>query len=319
MLPFITRKVLLNLLRLLTQKELRLLDAMLHKHIFDSITYPEHLHYLYWEGQTDFWDNNPSPIRPSQDDIDIYCKFLQRIREKKRILILGSTPELRDLLVKEVGVTIYLADFSYQMPAAMLKFTQHVDPLKEVWIKANWLELPFPENFFDVILGDLILQQFPPDLELSFLKKMHLFLKEDGAFIGRFHFLDDAMRRGSLGNLIRKTIDSPLSEQQKFVLLKLRMLWFFADPARRKLHRQTAAQKFDDFVDTNKIRDPLLQRVRAALLTDKDSYRNWSPPEEKPLLDLLSKYFVILDKCVASDYEDAKYYPLFLLTPRPLA
>src|SRR3989344_2055774 len=188
----LARKVLGAIPTLLNAEAIRILDAVIHGSRFgQSNIYPEHQHYMYWERQSYFWDKVACPVRPSKGDIEIYSNFLKRKSQKNSILILGSTPEVRDLVSKETNAKIYVADFSYNMPSAMLRFTQEVDVLKETWIKSNWLELPFPTKFFDVVLGDVVLHQVTPILEPTLLKKIKYLLKDDGLFITRLFFLDE--------------------------------------------------------------------------------------------------------------------------------
>lgn len=308
-------KIFLKIIGFLSAKEKARIDFALHQStpINDTDLDFEYANYFYWENQVYSWDNYPSPIRPSRGDIGIYRNFLKQKTAKKNILILGATPELRDLVAEEAGAKIYVADFSYRMPYAMLKYTKHADPLKERWIKDNWLELPFPQGFFDVILGDLVLQQLPPQIEDAFLKKMRLLLKQDGIFISRFQFLDEEFQKQNIDDIVRKTLNSPLTENQKFILLKLRLIWLFADLASRQLNRRTSAQKFKEFVEKYEIKDPLLERVRDSLTADMNSCRNWSPPEEKELTRIVSEHFIIADRKNSSDYEEARYYPILCL------
>ncbi|MDO8566519.1 MAG: class I SAM-dependent methyltransferase [Candidatus Moranbacteria bacterium] len=282
-----------------------------------SDEYDERYHKQYWDTIARFWDVTPIPVRLSKDTIEIYRCFLKKNEEKwvgKRILILGSTPELRDLLAEETIAKIYVADFSEQMPLAMQRFTKYVDSEKEEWIKANWLHLPFPEQYFDVILGDLVLQQFPPEKEPLFLEKMCGLLKADGVFISRFQFLDKTYyHEENLGEIINKTLDGTLGGRKTIILLKLRILWLYADLKERKLNRKIAIEKLTDYIRGNNFGHPHLREVLRLMLSEKDSLRNWSPPEEQELMSILSRHFSISEIKVASDYEDAKYFPVIFL------
>ena len=316
-------KILSKLVSSLSIDELRFVDKKLHLAMpqYANKQYQEHQHYFYWENQVDYWQALPSPIRPSSGDIFIYKNFLSHSRRHlgpiKNVLLLGSTPELRDLLATLPGARIYIADFSYRMSMAMLRFTEAADPLKETWVKANWLELPFPENFFDVILGDLVLQQFPSELEQEFLGKIGALLGGGGSLISRFHFLDDEARGGDISSVIKKTLNTPLGGNEKFILLKLRILWLFADPSARILHREISAAEFKKFVEAENIKDPIVKRALRASLADKASYRSWSPPLEAELEKILEVNFNIENKGVAKDYEEARIYPIFSLTRKP--
>jgi len=302
--------------RFLLLTEERMLGKLLRIQNYSGV-YDEGHHKQYWNKTADFWDVTPIPVRPSGNTVEIYRRFFQKNAKgggDQKILILGSTPELRDLLAEETSAKIYVADFSDQMPQAMLRFTKRVDPQKEEWVKANWLDLPFPEQFFDVILGDLVLQQFPPENEPIFLEKVRGLLKADGVFISRFQFLDKTYyNEGNLAGVIQKTFDRTLGDRQTINLLKLRILWSCANSKKRLLNRRIAIEKLTEYIKESNPNNPHLREVLKLLLSEKDSLRNWSPPEEKELTEILSQCFAISDLKVASDHEDARYFPVVLL------
>ncbi len=313
-LNFILKKILTKLVYFLSKDEIYVIDALIHARLTERTpNYQEHLHFFYWENQVDSWGNMPSPVRPSQNDVEIYQSFMPPECKEERILILGSTPELRDLAAQRPDAKVYIADFSYRMPLEMLKFTKHVDPKKEKWMRDNWFDLPFPENFFDIILGDLVLQQFPPELEPVLLKKMHSLLKKDGLFIGRFHFLDKASCSGTIADTVREITNSNLTNRERFILLKIRIVWLFTDLIRRELNRPVSAKKFDEYVKNNSIQDPILLEVRDSLIADQNSYRHYSVPEEKELIKILSRYFTIVDRGTSDDYVKSEIYSVFSL------
>lgn len=305
-------KIFFRLTDMLSYTEIEMLKKFPYR--YSLYKEPERPEYLrYWENQIDFWNFYPSPIRPSKNDLKIYKNFLAKNGHIERVLILGSTPELRDLVAQETKAKAYIADFSEFMPAEMLKFTHYADPLKETWIKDDWLSLHLPEKSFDVILGDLILQQITPEFESAFLRKINLLLKETGFFIARFNFLDSSVTRKNISEAINQTFAPTLSEYQKSIILKLRILWLFSDPGIRKLNREISAKKFDQFLKENAVNNGLLDTVRNSLFADMNSFRTWSPPEERELTNLISRHFQILDREHANDYEYSRLYPIFLL------
>jgi len=308
------KKILKRLVNFLSKEDVFVVDTLIHARLADGVpSYQEHLHFYYWENQVDSWGNMPSPIRPSSGDIEIYQRFMPSEIKREHILILGSTPELRDIVAQRPDAKVYIADFSYRMPLEMLKFTKHVDPKKEKWIRDNWFDLPFPEHFFDIILGDLVLQQFPPELEPVLLKKVHSLIKKDGLFIGRFHFLDKTSCSGTIADIVKEVTNSNLTNRERFILLKIRIVWLFTDMVRRELNRPVSAKKFDEFVKDNSISDPLLLEVRDALIADQNSYRHYSVPEEKELIKILSQHFTIIDRGASDDYVKSEIYSVFSL------
>lgn len=309
------KNFLINIPKLLDKEEINILDNEIHKHFLgkQSANF-EHQHRGYWERQVDFWGSNVPPVRPSEEDINVYKNFLRQANQKNNILILGSTPELRDLVSEETSAKIYVADFSYRMPVAMLKFTKNVDPLKETWVKGSWLDLPFPSKFFDVILGDVALHQLTPELEPVFLEKMKSFLKDDGFFITRIFFLDEKFLKNDLRDITKKILIGPFTYQQKSSLLRLQTVWLFSDLAKRKFNRRLSAEKFGELL--KEFPDKIMKEAHSILVADRDSYRHWSPPEEKDLIRMISQYFSVKDRRMANDYSYAEYFPIFLLAPK---
>ena len=310
------KKAITKLIGLLSHEEKRFLDRVIHQNFLErDALRSEHAQCFYWENQIDSWGAMPSPVRPSRVEMESYARLLEN-NNMGNALILGSTPELRDTLAKRSLVSVHLADFTYRMPLAMLKHTQYVDAEKEIWVKSNWLSLPFSEQFFDIILGDLVLQQFTPELEGAFLQKISSLLKPEGIFILRSHFLEKAMQSGDMYSIVQDVLSRDLTNYGKFISLKLNILWLFADPENRNLHRLVSAEHFDRFVKSRDIEDPIVKRVRDALIADKDSYRSWSPPTEEVLMKKISSVFTINEILTAGDYEESRVYPIFSLTPR---
>src|SRR3989338_9178583 len=68
---------------------------------------------LFWDNNGYAWNIRVSPVNPSEDDLNIYKKYLIDGKKNKKVLLLGSTPSLRHLL-SEVGFKNYVvADFSF--------------------------------------------------------------------------------------------------------------------------------------------------------------------------------------------------------------
>ena len=310
-------KILARLSAFLEMNELRVLDALIHERLIQLGSDPvEQANYSYWERQSHSWRQTVSPVRPSEGDIKIYERFLKEKGNVKRILILGSTPELREMVARETDATIYVADESFSMLAGMLKFAPHVDPLKEKWIKDDWLVLPLPAKFFDVILGDVVLHQVAPKREHAFLQHMLFLLQDEGVFITRLFFLDKEFFEKDIDSIVRNIYSSNYSATEKRTLITLQVLWLYADLAARKLNRPRSAEAFDCYARERKMKDPILENVRDVLTADEHLYRSWSPPDEKDLLKMVSSAFFIQDRRIAEDYQVAHYFPVVLLSPR---
>ena len=313
----VIKKIFSKILNLLSPYERRFLDKVLHQSVLGHADfYTEHSYYSYWERLISSWSQMSSPIRPSKGDYKIYQDYLGRKKEVERVLILGSTPELRDLAAKLPKTKIYVADFSHQMLSGMLKFMRHADPAKEIWIKGDWLSLFLPARSFDVIIGDLVLQQIPPENERVFFKGVNSLLKKDGIFISRFHFISERFRNKTIEEIVKEAEKKARSYNEKLTLIRLWVWERYSDPASRKMDRRLAAREYTEFMKRTEMSDEAIKKVEKTLIAWENAPYTWSPPTEKQLVDGLSDYFTIVDRKVATDHEDAIYYPIFNLSPK---
>ena len=100
------------------------------------------------------WPQISWPWRPSPQDLQFWSKYLRKIKTKnRRGIILGSTPEIRDLLARNKIETILL-DRNPEMPKAMGIFMK-TKGYKTKYVYGDWQRVDeyFPENYFDVVLG----------------------------------------------------------------------------------------------------------------------------------------------------------------------
>lgn len=147
-----------------------------------------------WKALAERWDKLYTPPgRPSAEAIKFYKKFAKDatkgLRQKPRGLVFGATPELRDLLF-ELKFDVVMIDINLEMIEAMTELTKHKNQ-QEVIIKGDWVNNCLKSNYFDVVLGDLILGNVPWGLQDALLKSIKRVLKPGGAFITKIEFESD--------------------------------------------------------------------------------------------------------------------------------
>lgn len=126
------------------------------------------------------------PSRISRQEVRKYRKWIKEINKDKKPLkglVLGATPELRDALT-EFGYRLYSIDINLEMFLAMDELLKNKNP-NEVLVKANWLNTPLADNYFDVIVGDAVLPNIPWKERLHLLSEIKRLLKPNGIFITR--------------------------------------------------------------------------------------------------------------------------------------
>ncbi|MDD2646999.1 MAG: methyltransferase domain-containing protein [Patescibacteria group bacterium] len=135
------------------------------------------------------WAKQRPPLIPSVDECKIIKNFIKKevynSNKILKILILGSTPRFRDL-AHSFKSEVTCADMNIDMlPAMAALMTNPRAAEKEVWVRANWLQMPLRNNYYDIVLGDWVISNLPLKLQSVFFKKISLLIRSGGHFITR--------------------------------------------------------------------------------------------------------------------------------------
>lgn len=141
------------------------------------------------------WEMVAAPAKPSMEEIEIY-KAISTIelsdKTKARVVILGSTPELRDMCGKyladkvESVTCVDATEVMYRAMSGLVK-TKHA---KEKFIHGDWLKLSsyFEKESIDIVYGDHVLNNVGGH-ENTFFSGIKKILKKDGCFASKIlHF-----------------------------------------------------------------------------------------------------------------------------------
>jgi len=274
-----------------------------------------YLKWKNWENVGQKWSQYASPFRLSHNDIENYKKSLRSLESERKVLILGSTPELRDICAEaELDVTV--ADFSLAMMENMFRFMKVGSKFKEKWIKADWLALDnfLKDGFFDVILGDMVLRNIEPERQNYFLEKIGNLLKPEGFFIGRAHFFNERLTELKAEEIIREIFKNYSNYDDKSLedLIASRLFDRNTDFKTKKINKTSF------FTDIKNL-------FRNAATGDKERYilKNiskkwggqitWTQRTEKEIENFFSaNNFQKVERKPARDYIDAGFYPVFV-------
>lgn len=144
----------------------------------------------------DFWKNFREPARPNPSEIKILAPY---INAQTNVLILGSTPEYRDLCaVKNAKVTVVDYDqATYQSLTKLMQQSAH----QETFIYSDWLNADLAPEY-DLILGDhvinLIVQDKLPQLFQNILKALR---NKDSLWITRL-ITFEGLKRQTLQDIL---------------------------------------------------------------------------------------------------------------------
>jgi len=110
-----------------------------------------------WKKAWKFWNKIQPPWRPSIHDIKFWETAVVKVKKAKpdaRALVIGVTPEIRDLLAK-YKINTCLIDINPTMYEAMNRLMRMKNS-EEKFIPGHWLDIDkiFHKNSFDLIRGD---------------------------------------------------------------------------------------------------------------------------------------------------------------------
>jgi len=144
---------------------------------------PHELNRSYWMRSAEIWRKLKPPERPSKEEMGIYEKHLKEILQfkgnKLRAVILGATPEIRDLLARYKVSDVTIVDVNPNMVRAMKELLK-ISKGKEKIVIASWLNTGLPSHKYDVVFCDhgtahIKFLQWP-----KFFKEQKRFLKKKG-------------------------------------------------------------------------------------------------------------------------------------------
>ncbi|MFA6146219.1 MAG: class I SAM-dependent methyltransferase [Patescibacteria group bacterium] len=139
----------------------------------------------------EFWRKLPAEIKPTPFALAFWeakIKILIKQNSQLRALVLGATPEIRDLLAKYNIKTVCL-DINPLMTKAMGLLVRKKNP-KEKIVIGSWLRMPFEKESFDLVIADCPQDNLPFAKWPAFFNNIYRVLKPDGYwFLGTIFFI----------------------------------------------------------------------------------------------------------------------------------
>ncbi|MFA5878224.1 MAG: methyltransferase domain-containing protein [Candidatus Staskawiczbacteria bacterium] len=271
-----------------------------------------------WKVLKNTWFKIVPPSRPCKDLLSIWEDVLVKIEKRTKNpkgLILGSTPELRDLLIKN-GFQSFACDVNANMLMNMDGLMKYGKSSKNKKIVGNWLKVNLPQNSFDVVVGHIALEQILNVKDLNaLLGKIQRILKPNGVFLTCC--LVRNKKPVIIGNgwekLLRSYKNKKISEIEFFNFLKYNSDWnaYKKSPSvvgHIAIYERLEKMAADDS-DIKKFcewwKDVLGEKDKpVSIFTKKD------------LVRLLKKYFSLKEIKQCREYEYCSYLESYLGTPR---
>ncbi len=110
-----------------------------------------------WAKYVNLWKGIGPPWRPNKNQLSFYRAHLKKQAKKNpklKVLILGATPETRDICAK-LKLQVTCLDSNQSMYQGMKEFMSE-DPRQESFVRGKWEKVGeyFKENEFDIIFSD---------------------------------------------------------------------------------------------------------------------------------------------------------------------
>lgn len=261
------------------------------------------------------WNRYFSPFRPSAGDIKNYEDILRQVARKEKILILGATPELRDIAAR-FGSEIVVVDSSQDMIEKMTKFMKSNRGVNEKRLNVDWFSLSgvLKDNYFDVILGDLVLRNITAARQEEFLDKISRLIAPGGIFIARIHFINEGLVDLSPHSIVDEAFYSFRDRKDEALedLVVSRLFDKNTDFEKKEINKNSF---FADMRDCSARagEDRKKTTVFNNILEKWSGKATWTQRTRREMESLLQKNFAIADIKKAYDHTDAKFYPTYLL------
>ncbi len=269
--------------------------------------------YLDWSGVVPLWGEYTSPFRPSEKEILIYSEYIKELGEN--ILLLGATPEIREVLSK-FKLKVTLLDSSLDMIKGMFNYGK-IDRKNETWINDNWLKIDkvFEKNNFDLILGDLVLRNIDASQQEKFLKKTANVLSSDGLLLLRIHCCDCYCGQDA-DKVVDEFFNNFSNENKKIAedLLTSRLFDCFTNKKNKAIDKN----KFIDYVNS-KLKEEKQDQIEIFnRISSKwcGNDRTWIQRTSDEINKMINKYFKIEYIFAGNDYPDSEFYPIYAIVKK---
>ncbi|TKJ17811.1 hypothetical protein CEE44_04770 [Candidatus Woesearchaeota archaeon B3_Woes] len=263
---------------------------------------------FYWE-----------PGKPTKQEKKIFYKFIKEAlkkRKKTRALILGATPSIRDELAK-FNVEVTLIDINKNMINEMSKLTTHKK--KEIIVKGNWINTKFPDNHFDIVMGDLVLGNLDAKHQPKFLKEVKRILKQEGYWIHRMFFFPPNWKFESTEQVLKKFSKMKHNYDRSTELL----VYLVYNTYNKKTHEVYTREikktlkkywKKDKYIYPN---DPKVEELMNEMYTMyKPLKKTWYTGTKKEVFSRISKFFKIIKEDFAKDHYFGRSFIIIVCKPK---
>lgn len=263
-----------------------------------------------WNAQlANVWTKMVGPSRPTCSELNIYLKYireLQLIRKRKlKMLVLGSTPEFRDLGFEEsMDVTVIDCNIDYHQK--INREIRHKVALEKEKIQIKkWQEIDDYAEY-DIIIGDLITGNIKPIELEEFLKRVADALLPGGFYLGKSFYQLKEYSIKQPKDIVKKYYEHPAYHPYSTMIYDFSILCLEDD----MLYFDKMFKIIRELYTSGVMDDETFEYFKNIGLDNEMKFSFYIPPLET-YLDLLSKYMSI-ETIEYSNEVYAKEFPLVI-------
>lgn len=258
------------------------------------------------------------PSRISPQEVEKYREWLKKININKKPLkglVMGATPELRDALF-DFGYKVYSIDINLDMFLAMEELLKNKNP-DEILIRANWLDNPLPDKYFDVVVGDAVLPNIPWNERVHLLSEVKRWLKPNGIFLTRAFCVPDKKPFKNVNEILDHfSKKEPTMQSALEMVLELHILTY--DPKDHQGSFAKAKKALEEYhkIKGLKFENENLQKIHDIVwnfwcnkFVNKIFLYAYRKEEENEY----RKFFKIIEVFEAKDHDYSKITPMYFL------
>lgn len=254
------------------------------------------------------WSIQAPPALPSKSEVKILENFIKLKNLGQNLLVLGATPEYRNL-AHRLKKQVTLCDISFEM---MLEMSNHLrypqNAKKEIWLKSDWLSAPLQENYFDIILGDFVIANVPCKQQNNFYKNIASFLSKNGYFLTRIYYPPYPIQK--LSDLFSAYLKNKLTDNA----LYFGLLGASFNPKNYTVSTLKTRRLFKKYLVQTRGREKIkLQKHRKIFQSFYTSSKVWWPTPRPICERMLRRYFRIEKIESGNDHYFTKDCPIYFL------
>jgi ubiquinone/menaquinone biosynthesis C-methylase UbiE len=161
------------------------------------------------------------PTAPDAAELAIYEKYAKLASKSsiKNSLVLGATPELRDIAIKN-GFVGYAVDISKNVSELFTSLMDYKDDPNNKMIIGDWLEMNFKDNFFSLVMADASFCNLPTkELNEKLIKILKDIISPKGYFVSRNIFFP-TIERIPVKELVKSYRANKISLADFFMIIR---------------------------------------------------------------------------------------------------